>query len=75
MVYGLIIIILSALMFFTRQSNKIWADEETYCRRWLAQVPFYKSVKFYLAGALLRKNELQLARDYYLQALEDKDWE
>jgi tetratricopeptide (TPR) repeat protein len=47
--------------------NAVWANEISYCRYWLSEVPEFKEAQFYLASAYLKAGRYDLARPYFLQ--------
>ncbi len=63
------IFIVASWMLVSRWYNFLWADEVRYCRYWLTQVPGFKSVEFYLANAYLKKDQYDLARQYFQRSL------
>jgi len=74
----LISIYVLTLMFISINMNARWGDERRYCRYWLDNVAAdFKSIKFYLANAHLKKKEYAEAKKYYLEARENQwqDWQ
>ncbi|MBF0522110.1 MAG: tetratricopeptide repeat protein [Candidatus Omnitrophica bacterium] len=78
-ILGLTVIIFLALsfLFISRAMNEVWKTPKSYSLYWLKQVPNYKSINFWLAGAYLEEKNLELAKEYFSRSLENRptDWQ
>lgn len=61
----------------SRYYNWLWSDEIRYCQFWIAQAPAFKGAKFHIAENYNRRHQLDKARKYYKEAIENRwgDWQ
>ncbi len=72
-----VIVFVSQLIVTSWSYNRLWSNEEQYCRHWVAQVKGNRAAKFYLANAVMRKGDFVEAKSLFLDSLSNNflDWQ
>lgn len=70
-VFGLLLLLITVFVWgsFCHAYNRLWADQKTYARFWVKQVPNYHLPYFYLAEAYQQEGALNESEKYYRLAL------